>query len=137
MIGVVAERFPRGGALSLNMVTAVGQLSVGIIGTVFLGLSQDIKIEQNLKAHYPEIHQEVIVEKSGFFGSYEVVNPELRKNLPVKQEQEIKGIEEIAKKDALRIVAILPLIMLVCYLLLMFYYKKKGGYSEINLTEKL
>src|SRR5690625_1672410 len=41
MLGVVSERFVKGGALSLNVTSAVGQLGVGIIGAVFLGFIQD------------------------------------------------------------------------------------------------
>jgi hypothetical protein len=45
VLGIVAERYPRGGALSLNAVSAVGMMSVGVVGTVFLGLIQDQAVE--------------------------------------------------------------------------------------------
>lgn len=37
MLGVVAEQFPKGGALTLNLIAGVGMLGVGIDGSVFLG----------------------------------------------------------------------------------------------------
>lgn len=36
MLGVAAERFPKGGALTLNAIGGMGMLSVGVIGAVFL-----------------------------------------------------------------------------------------------------
>ena len=41
MLGIVSERFPKGGALTLNAAGGVGMLSVGVVGTVFLGLAMD------------------------------------------------------------------------------------------------
>lgn len=37
MLGVVAEQFPKGGAMTLNTIAAVGMLAVGIVGAPFLG----------------------------------------------------------------------------------------------------
>ncbi|MEL6133839.1 MAG: MFS transporter, partial [Bacteroidota bacterium] len=45
MLGVVSEQFPQGGALTLNGISAVGMLGVGIVGAVFLGNIQDRSIE--------------------------------------------------------------------------------------------
>lgn len=37
MLGVVSERFPKGGALTLNITGGVGMIAAGVIGTVILG----------------------------------------------------------------------------------------------------
>lgn len=50
MLGVAAERFPKGGALTLNAIGGMGMLSVGVIGAVFLGNIQDRQIDRELVA---------------------------------------------------------------------------------------
>ena len=42
MLGFTSERSPRGGALTLNTVSAIGLLSVGIIGGPILGMAFDV-----------------------------------------------------------------------------------------------
>lgn len=48
-LGVVAERFPRGGALTINAIGGVGMLGVGILGGPLLGFWQDTRIDRQLK----------------------------------------------------------------------------------------
>jgi len=38
-----------------------------------------------------------------------------------------------AKKSALMTVAVFPAIMLVCFLILIFYFRAKGGYKPVEL----
>src|SRR5206468_6443053 len=49
MLGVVSERFPRGGALTLGMVGGVGMLSAGLLGGPGIGYKQDYFASQYLK----------------------------------------------------------------------------------------
>ena len=48
-LGLVSERFPRGGALTLNAMGGVGMLGVGILGSQLLGYWQDTRIDQSLQ----------------------------------------------------------------------------------------
>ncbi len=41
MLGVVSERYPRGGALTLGMIGGMGMLSAGLLGTPGIGYKQD------------------------------------------------------------------------------------------------
>ena len=41
MLGVLAEQFPKGGALTLNVIAGVGMLGVGVVGNPLLGAIQD------------------------------------------------------------------------------------------------
>ena len=59
MLGVVAEQFPKGGALTLNGIAGVGMLGVGIIGSQLIGVILDTKIDSNLMAQQPAIHETV------------------------------------------------------------------------------
>ena len=45
---MVAERFPKGGALTLNITGGLGMIAAGVIGAGILGFIQDKSIEQKL-----------------------------------------------------------------------------------------
>jgi MFS family permease len=130
MLGVVAEQFPKGGALTLNTTGGVGMLAVGVVGTALLGNIQDKKVDQILETRNPTLLQKVIgEEKVSVFGKYRPVVAERVEALPQAEADELKGVQAEAKKSALTTVAIFPCIMLACYLGLLFYYKSKGGYK--------
>lgn len=79
MLGVVADRFPGGGALALNLVAAVGMLSVGIVGVVVIGYAQDREIARAVVrhdgAHGTRLADRFLVEeRSGLFGAYRTVD---------------------------------------------------------------
>ena len=48
MLGVVAERFPKGGALTLNITGGLGMIAAGVIGAGILGFIQDNSIDKNI-----------------------------------------------------------------------------------------
>jgi MFS family permease len=139
-LGVVAEQFPRGGALTLNAVAGVGMLAVGIVGNPFLGYFQDTAVNSNLvaydEANNTELHDTfVTLEKSGAFGRYEALDGAAVAAAPEPVRKAIAQVQSAAKKDALRTVAIFPLFMLLCYLGLLVYFRSKGGYKPVQLTE--
>ena len=49
MLGVISERFPKGGALALGFSGGVGMLSAGILGGPMIGYSQDYAATQKLQ----------------------------------------------------------------------------------------
>jgi fucose permease len=134
MLGVVAERFPKGGALTLNAISGVGMLSVGIIGAAFLGNIQDKQIDRDLQAEHPAIHRQVVgPEKSSLFGDYRPLDQQKISNLKAEESTILQTAMASAKKTALRTVAIFPAIMLICYLILLIYFRQKGGYQVVKL----
>ena len=82
-LGLVAEQFPKGGALTINAIAGVGMLGVGIIGTPLLGNLQDTQIYKTLKTNQPEYYQEFILEenKNSIFGEYQQLDQESMKKL--------------------------------------------------------
>ena len=70
-LGVVAERFPKGGALTLNAMGGVGMLGVGILGSQLLGFWQDTRIDRNLQDR-PALYAEFMdrEQKKSIFGQY-------------------------------------------------------------------
>ncbi|HKI32777.1 MAG TPA: MFS transporter [Gemmataceae bacterium] len=49
MLGVISERFPRGGALALGFSGGVGMLSAGILGGPLIGYEQDYAVTRELE----------------------------------------------------------------------------------------
>ena len=73
-IGFVAEQFPKGGAVTMNVLAGVGMLAVGIVGSVLLGAIQDRSIGDSLAAHDAQhgtqLHATFFTqEKTGVFGT--------------------------------------------------------------------
>ncbi|MCY2930215.1 MAG: MFS transporter [Planctomycetota bacterium] len=223
-LGVVSERFPRGGALTLNAMGGVGMLAAGIIGTNLLGYLQDTRIDKKLKAEAPALRAEVISDKTNknvftiFGGEYHPMKIDVKNRIfdqialhdvvakpagdkahevlvltvmehlkpaePEKSESDflvkkalydaklsawtkanethvgrvlyldangmivdeaaykaltekkttIDRITGEAKQTALSVIALLPAIMAVCYLLLILYFKATGGYKAVELS---
>ena len=135
MLGVAAERFPKGGALTLNAIGGMGMLSVGVIGAVFLGNIQDKQIDRELFQQNPAVHQKVVAEeKSSVLGKYSPLDLEKIGSLESDEKFVVDTIKASAKKNALLTVAIFPAIMLVCYIILILYFRSKGGYKAEELT---
>lgn len=133
MLGVVAEQYPKGGALTLNTTGGVGMLGVGVLGAAFLGYQRDTNTDVGL-ATYPEIRQAVVTEKVGVFGRYNAVDPERKEELSEEQKATVDRVVNVATKETLVKVIIFPVIMLVCYLILIGYFRTKGGYKAEVLT---
>jgi MFS family permease len=135
MLGVAAEQFPKGGALTINAIGGMGMLSVGVIGAVFLGQIQDKQIDHDLQDQNPALHARVISEeKTSVFGTYQSIDQQKYEALPAEDQAAVDSVQESSKKNALLTVAIFPTIMLVCYLILIFYFKARGGYKAVELA---
>ena len=134
MLGVVAEQFPKGGALTLNATGAMGMMGVGVIGAVFLGAIQDKAVDDYLVDKNPDLHSKVMEREEGIFGEYYGVEASKVQSLPEDQQEVVNTAVDDAKKNALAVVAIFPGIMFVCYLILILYFRSKGGYDAEVLT---
>ena len=138
VLGVVADQFPKGGALTLNITTGVGMIGGGIIGAVILGFIQDKTIETNIlaydKANNTALHSTYIAaEKTSIFGNYQSLDLGKLSSAGEADQQIVLGIQGNAKKEALKTVAFFPILMMTCWLLLMLYFKLKGGYKKVLL----
>ncbi len=134
VLGVVAERFPKGGALTLNAIGGVGMLGVGVVGSVFLGAIQDQSVDKSLASHNAALHATVTVERESIFGKYRAVDPD---KLNAASPQDKAAVEEASaggKKQALKTVAIFPVLMLVSFGLMILYFKSQGGYKPVDLA---
>lgn len=127
MLGVVAEQFPRGGALTLNAIAGIGMLTVGIIGGPLIGKMQEDSAKVALNSRMPGTYDEISKTDSYFLGPYTAVDDAKVSELP--HEDEIMEVVKEAKQGALAKVTVFPAFMLICYIILIFYFKSKGGYK--------
>ena len=67
MLGVVSERFPKGGALTLGAVGGVGMLSAGLLGGPGIGYLQDSYASQDLQESAPAVYEEYKAEGANRF----------------------------------------------------------------------
>ncbi len=133
-LGLVSEQFPKGGALTLNGVSAVGVLGMGIIGTPFMGVLQDREIDQQLSAQTPALLQKVSGDpRQTIFGEVPSLNQEALGQLNEEEAGQLEAVQKAAKKGSFAKVAVLPGFMLLCYLILFGYFKTRGGYKPVDL----
>lgn len=136
-LGMVSEQFPRGGALTLNGVSAVGVLGLGIIGSPFIGWQQDLEVDAQLSKTQPAIHAKVMDEpKSSIFGKDPSLNQEKIKALAPDELKKLEEAQNLSKKGSFARIAQLPAFMLACYIGLFLYFKSRGGYKPIEISHE-
>jgi hypothetical protein len=134
MLGVVAEQFPKGGALTLNTLGGFGMLAVGILGSPLLGNVQDKEVDKELAANNPALHAKIVGElKPSVFGAYRPLDEDKLKAAAEADQETVTKTKEAAKKNALKTVALFPIGMLIAYLLLLGYFKANGGYKPVTV----
>ncbi len=158
MLGLVSEQFPKGGAMTLNTVSAMGLLTVGIFGAPFLGAVQDHYNTQAIIAKQTTLYEDVrdnqrtfvdntnaekpedksIYESKNFFGvRYDSVNSGEFIKLLDKDAKEDLGKElKSTSRSSLKVAAVLPLVMAVAFLLIILYFAVRGGYKPVVLGEQ-
>ncbi len=139
ILGVTAEQFPRGGALTLNTIGGVGMLGVGIVGSVFLGAIQDKSVQKGLSAYDAregtELSQTYLTEeKMSVFGAYKALGSAELAEAPPEHAEAIAVASQEGKQNALSTVAMFPVIMLFSFLGLILYFRSRGGYKAVNLA---
>ena len=131
MLGVTAEQFPRGGALTLNAAGGVGMLGVGVVGAQLLGFWVDKGVAEDFTAEYPTRVEEVISDKPWNFGEYKAIAGD---KLTAGEQAFVEETTATEQKETLATATVFPIIMLVCYLGLIGYFKSRGGYQAEVIT---
>lgn len=134
-LGVVSEQFPKGGALTLNGVSAVGVLGMGILGAPLMGLFLDKGVDQDMKTDHPALYAKVDGGTSStMFGDSPTLNREAVAGLGEPEKETLQTVINKNKKQAFVRQAALPAFMLLVYLILFFYFRSRGGYKPVELT---
>jgi MFS family permease len=134
MLGVTSEQCPKGGTLTLNSMGGIGMLAVGILGAPFIGYLQESTATRVLAAKNPALYQTVTVEKRCLLGAYRAIDPAKASLVQTPEEKEaLKAATTAGQFGALGKMALFPTFMLACYLILLFYFKSRGGYKQVEL----
>jgi MFS family permease len=145
MLGVVSEQTPRGGAMTLNAISGIGMLAVGVLGFPYIGaLQADKKIDAiagtaaaksvpGLVSSDGKLAADVLDDRHIYeVIHYKVVNDDKLNArtmmLPADKKAEIATAGASSSQRALKNMAIFPGIMLVGYIILIGYFASKGGY---------
>jgi MFS family permease len=149
MLGVVGERFPKGGALTMGSVGAAGMLSAGLLGGPGIGYKQDYYASQELSQEAPGTYERYAAAGTRsfmFLPAVSGLDGQKVGNLKDKikegqaltpQEQEDKDYVLAADiyggRMALKWTALVPAMMAVGYLVLVIYFRMVGGYKVETL----
>ena len=134
MLGVVAEQFPKGGAVTLNSIAGIGMLTVGILGGPVIGAMQEKSAQNAIEAKMPGVYEQVSSENTYVLGKYTAVDEAKVGALPENQMGQVHGTVKSAKQGALAKITVFPVIMLIAYIGLMVYFRLKGGYKSVELS---
>jgi MFS family permease len=165
MLGVVGERFPKGGALTMGTMGGIGMLSAGLLGGPGIGYEQDYFAAEKLEELSPEAYTAFkSPDKNSFLffpaisgldgtkvGALKDKVAETEKyeaqKKPVPAEyvlsaQEAKDVGPVLEagiyggRMALKVTAAIPAVMALGYLFLILYFRAKGGYKAIDLDRE-
>ena len=138
MLGVVGERFPKGGALAMGAMGGIGMLSAGVLGGPGIGYTQDVNMAAELQRLNPEAYQQVASADENRFLFFPPVRgfdgaevAKLSPDSPVAQD--VQKAELFGKQEALKVTAAIPATMAIGYLLLLIYFRAIGGYKLVEI----
>lgn len=148
MLGFVSERFPRGGALTLNTVSAIGLLSVGIIGGPLLGSVFDSSIHKTVVAEAPALGTAASKDSGFLWMKGQAIDPEKAKAfveaLPTDEQAAVTSVYTVegatgtsqvqAGRDALTYAARFPMVLFLAFGLIALWFRSRGGYKPIELN---
>ena len=139
-LGVVSEQSPRGGAITLNVVAGIGMLGAGVIGGPLIGQVLDRQMVHGVATYDAQNNTQLVetlkTERTGIFGDYTAIDPTKRATLAGEEKAAVDTADRASKYDALRTIAILPVIMFLVYLGLILYFRSRGGYKPVVLDLK-
>ena len=148
VLGFTSERYPRGGALTLNTVSAIGLLSAGIIGTPILGVAFDESIREAVVQEAPALATAASTEGGFMWMSHEKIDPAAADayidGLPADEQARVRAVynngtpqgqaQVEAGRGVLRFAVRFPLLLLVAFGGIALYFRSKGGYKPIELS---
>lgn len=127
MIGVVAERFPKGGALLMGILGGAGMFCVGWIMTPVMGMLQD---HYTLEALPQTVREQVVTDGK----------LDQRKFMAVESNAESKPVVDAAHHYSAamtyRRVALVPVALTFVFAFLFFYFRSMGGYKAVSLSPR-
>lgn len=135
MLGVAAEQCPKGGALTLNAISGIGMIAVGVLGFPLIGAMQERTASTELRRSSPEAAAQVLVEKPYMGLTYDAIDPQKAEAVDAAEAKAaLAAANKAGQFDTLAKMAWFPGFMLACYVLLWGYFRSQGGYRVQDLT---
>jgi len=135
MLGITSEQCPKGGALTLNAISGIGMIAVGVLGFPLIGAIQESTASAVLKEKNPTVAAQVVQEQKKFGLSYEAIMPDKVATVDAQGDKDaIAAATKEGQFDALAKMALFPTFMLICYIILWIYFKTRGGYKAQDIT---
>lgn len=138
MLGVVGERFPKGGALAMGAMGGMGMLSAGVLGGPGIGYTQDVNISAKLRQSSPAVYEQVRSDQPNrflFFPPVAGLDGTKVAKLPPESTaaRDVKQATEYGRQMALKVTAAVPAAMALGYLILVIYFRAIGGYRLVEI----
>ncbi len=121
MLGVTAERFPRGGALLLGLMGFVGNMGIAVVGPWMGHINDQI----TFAAIPAEIQRQVVVDGA--------IVADKVKTLPPEQQTIVTEAQKVGAKWSFRYVSILPLILIFIFGAIAVRDRAGGGYKPESI----
>ncbi len=136
MLGVTAERFPKGGALALALMGSVGNLSIWQVTPLMGSIVDTYAVNYVEKNATPTIAKEIL--KTNDQGKPIAVNVDAIKKLPESSQQaEIANAAQAeGYRWAFRWVALMPVALVVLFSGIFLYDLSRGGYKPEILISR-
>jgi hypothetical protein len=125
MLGVTAERFPKGGAFLLGLMGCVGNLAVAAILPVMGGIYDN----STLSALPPEFRPQVVVSESK-------LDADKLKALEKVEPAVVRNAEIAGARQAFRKVSVIPIVLFVIFAAIAVSDRMRGGYKPEELGSK-
>ena len=147
MLGVVSDRFPKGGAITIGAIGGVGMLSAGFLGGPGIGYKQDRFASEYLQQKNDAIYQAYKADKpSKFLFFKEITGLDGAKKGAIlgTSDDKLTAAQKVEKplvteanlhggRMALKWTSLVPATMAILYLLIFLYFKAKGGYKAVHI----
>jgi hypothetical protein len=151
MLGVVSERFPNGGALTMGTIAGVGMLSAGLLGTPGIGYVQDYYASKKLSQEAPDVYARYAAQTEHrflFFPETTGLDGTKVGELLAKPEAQLTEAERADRplvntariqggRMSLKWTAVLPAVLAAGYLSLIMYFRARGGYRQVHIEQML
>jgi hypothetical protein len=125
MLGVTAERFPKGGAFLLGLMGCVGNLAVAVI----LPVMGSIYDNGTLGALPPDLRPQVVVAN-------EKLDADKLQELKKVQADAVNSAEIAGARQAFRKVSAIPIALFLIFGAIAISDRLRGGYKPEQLTSK-
>jgi MFS family permease len=153
MLGVTAERFPKGGALLLGLMGSFGNLAIFVVlpqmGAIYDSYTvanlppalqkQEIKLPDGKEAPLVAAGEKTwlpkVITDYIYPAGTNKLNPEADKVLEGNALEEVKRAESAGAAYAFRWVAVLPCILVVIFGLIAISDRLRGGYKAVHIAD--